>query len=128
MQTEVTNNAEKIRLLEARLASACPPHVLRHRMQAERAGAAAAADEAMAARASAASAQDVIDQYQREVTMLKAALEVHAEEFTQSGKGGPHIHSSLIMAVAEVCCGTESLVAHVAATNRCSRHICKTSP
>jgi len=56
-------------------------------------------ERAMTAEASSRAASDVIVKYEREILMLRAALDVHVKDF----QDGSDVHSSLILAVAKVC-------------------------
>lgn len=57
-------------------------------------------EELETSRAAACTMQEVIQKYEREVHMLQRALHVHAEDF--KGDGDEPVHSSLIIALAEV--------------------------
>jgi predicted ATPase len=52
------------------------------------------------AEATAKAANAVVDKYEREILMLRAALDVHTHEF-QSASDEP-VHASLILALAQV--------------------------
>jgi DNA-binding ferritin-like protein len=52
------------------------------------------------AEATAYAANAVIDKYEREVFMLRAALDIHAQEF-QDGSGQT-VHASLVLALGQV--------------------------
>lgn len=56
-------------------------------------------ERAFTAEASSQAASDVIGKYEREILMLRAALDVHVKDF----QDGSNVHSSLILAVAKVC-------------------------
>jgi hypothetical protein len=52
------------------------------------------------AEATARAANAVVDKYEREIFMLRAALDVHAEDF-QDGSGQT-VHTSLVLALGQV--------------------------
>ena len=101
LQADLNAHKDIKRKLEDRLMRACPPCELRSQLRTQQQRVLVLLEEVETARAAACATQEVVQKYEREVHMLQRALSIHAAEFQRNGEES--VHSSLILALAEVC-------------------------
>jgi acetyl-CoA carboxylase beta subunit len=101
VQEALAKEKTLVKKLEAKLSHACPPCELRSKLQAHQRNTLLLQEQLETAQAAANANKEVISRYEREVRTLRSALRVHAAEFQDGSEDT--VHSSLIVALAEVC-------------------------
>lgn len=130
MQNTISEDKNSIRKLEASVTKAYGNVPGSFRTQNREI--AQLSERVQTAEATAHAANAVVDKYEREVFMLRAALDIHAHEFRDGS--GETVHASLVLALGQVqthhfsvnhCPYEPSIPSHIM-KHMCNRHVKRT--
>lgn len=101
MQAALEKEKQLVRKLETKLSHAYPPCELRNKLKTQQHNVLLLQEQLETAQAAANANKEMSSRYEHEIHTLRSALKLHAAEFQDGSE--ETVHSSLIVALAEVC-------------------------